>query len=690
MCFIITLSAFSVGAYAGNILELKDGSQLRLDRESGYILGIDGIVSTEELAGEFSVPVTVKAQDGNERTGNVASDDIVSASENDSLKAVIYGDVNRDGKVNAKDVSSMIRRSAGWNTDICTPACDVNADGAVNAKDISLILRKLAGWDIVLGDITYPAEEFEIDSTYKIVISENADDYEKESAELIAEALDAIYGTSLAKSRIISDTVNCENEIIVGSSTRQYSASERRKTEKFGYSYSIIRPGKIAICGNDSAATYEAAEKFLWDMFTYIDKCNYLGSKKIWNGSEYVTVKGSPVLTSGESYVFNVPEGERDLKLNGRDISEYTVVYAEGYEAAAKLFARDVERFSGDKLTVSDKSGGASTVYIGQNLSGGHDSSKYYIFTYGGENNRVYIDCYSAKQAVGAVRAFSLKFLEEYSADADVVISETYRSSTESNLLTEAAGDESQVADGVVYREIKYTDKHGMPVVAYALILDDGAGKLAMGTPGNEISISQNTASVQEEMESARGAGLNVIAGINADFFDLGGTNAPIGICVKDSTVMQSNINGRAWFAVLNDGTILTGAGKTSNSYEKDMRLAFGASHQLLSAGDIKDVGLGSEFATIRHPRTAMGYTEDGKVILLVIDGRQPELSNGASLIDTALILESLGCCGAVNLDGGGSSTMILSEDGTDTVKNSPSDGALRKIYNSVLVVLPE
>ena len=85
-----------------------------------------------------------------------------------------------------------------------------------------------------------------------------------------------------------------------------------------------------------------------------------------------------------------------------------------------------------------------------------------------------------------------------------------------------------------------------------------------------------------------------------------------------------------------------------------------------------------------------MGYTEDGKVILLVIDGRQPELSNGASLIDTALILESLGCCGAVNLDGGGSSTMIVSEDGTDTVKNSPSDGALRKIYNSVLVVLPE
>ena len=79
MCFIITLSAFSVGASAENILELKDGSQLRLDRESGYILGIDGTVSTEELAGEFSVPVTVKAQDGTERTGNGGFDDIVSA-----------------------------------------------------------------------------------------------------------------------------------------------------------------------------------------------------------------------------------------------------------------------------------------------------------------------------------------------------------------------------------------------------------------------------------------------------------------------------------------------------------------------------------------------------------------------------------------------------------------------------------
>ncbi|MGN1225634.1 MAG: phosphodiester glycosidase family protein, partial [Candidatus Cryptobacteroides sp.] len=54
------------------------------------------------------------------------------------------------------------------------------------------------------------------------------------------------------------------------------------------------------------------------------------------------------------------------------------------------------------------------------------------------------------------------------------------------------------------------------------------------------------------------------------------------------------------------------------------------------------------------------GYTADGKVILFVIDGRITE-SRGANLLELAKIMKGLGCVGAVNFDGGGSTGMVVS-----------------------------
>ena len=59
------------------------------------------------------------------------------------------------------------------------------------------------------------------------------------------------------------------------------------------------------------------------------------------------------------------------------------------------------------------------------------------------------------------------------------------------------------------------------------------------------------------------------------------------------------------------------------------------------------------------HPRTAAGYTKDGKLILLVVDGRQKE-SRGVSLQELATLMAELGCVEALNLDGGGSSTIVV------------------------------
>jgi hypothetical protein len=74
-----------------------------------------------------------------------------------------------------------------------------------------------------------------------------------------------------------------------------------------------------------------------------------------------------------------------------------------------------------------------------------------------------------------------------------------------------------------------------------------------------------------------------------------------------------------------------------------------------------------------RHPRTAMGYTDDGKLIILVIEGRHPGIAEGANLKEEAALLLSLHCYEALNLDGGGSSCMLI--NGKETIKPSDKEG---------------
>jgi len=82
-------------------------------------------------------------------------------------------------------------------------------------------------------------------------------------------------------------------------------------------------------------------------------------------------------------------------------------------------------------------------------------------------------------------------------------------------------------------------------------------------------------------------------------------------------------------------------------------------------------------FSTTRHPRTLVGLSEDMATLYLVtIDGRQPGYSTGASLADAAGILRHLGAAHALNVDGGGSTTMVLRDpDGASRLVNRPSGG---------------
>jgi hypothetical protein len=92
----------------------------------------------------------------------------------------------------------------------------------------------------------------------------------------------------------------------------------------------------------------------------------------------------------------------------------------------------------------------------------------------------------------------------------------------------------------------------------------------------------------------------------------------------------------------------------------------------------------GKNFANVRHPRTAVGIsTDSSKIFFVTVDGRQAD-SDGMTLYELADFMISLGCSQALNLDGGGSATMVV----RGKVVNKPSDeSGERPVANALLLI---
>jgi exopolysaccharide biosynthesis protein len=96
-----------------------------------------------------------------------------------------------------------------------------------------------------------------------------------------------------------------------------------------------------------------------------------------------------------------------------------------------------------------------------------------------------------------------------------------------------------------------------------------------------------------------------------------------------------------------------------------------------------------------RDPRTAVGTNANGRwLYLVVVDGRQPFYSEGSTFAELAALMTDLGAHVAMNLDGGGSSTMAVMLDGEPMILNSPIDnyipGRERPVANHLWVQLDE
>ena len=112
-----------------------------------------------------------------------------------------------------------------------------------------------------------------------------------------------------------------------------------------------------------------------------------------------------------------------------------------------------------------------------------------------------------------------------------------------------------------------------------------------------------------------------------------------------------------------------------------------GGGPQLIKAGRVaitdKEEKMGPTFRTGRHPRTAIARLESGKLLLVTVDGRQPGVSAGMSLNMLADVLLEFGAVEAINLDGGGSTTMVVG----DKLVNRPSDQTGERPVSDALLV---
>jgi hypothetical protein len=145
----------------------------------------------------------------------------------------------------------------------------------------------------------------------------------------------------------------------------------------------------------------------------------------------------------------------------------------------------------------------------------------------------------------------------------------------------------------------------------------------------------------------------------------------------RDRMVLSLSPQCAERFSKLAAGSVLKLSTATTPDV-RDAKTAIGGGPMLVHGGKAATFG-GSQ---PRHPRTALGWN-DKFFFLLVVDGRQSNLSVGMSLPELAAYLVKLGCTEAMNLDGGGSSTIWV----RGQVMNSPCYGSERAMANALVLV---
>ncbi|WP_342555118.1 phosphodiester glycosidase family protein [Paenibacillus sp. FSL R7-0652] len=194
-----------------------------------------------------------------------------------------------------------------------------------------------------------------------------------------------------------------------------------------------------------------------------------------------------------------------------------------------------------------------------------------------------------------------------------------------------------------------------------------------------QMAMSSEPGRSETTMQAVKRSG--AIAGINAGgFADSGGKRYPLSTTVMDGKYVngfQASFKD-LFFVGLNDAGKLVGGKFFDKSTLDRLRPQFGATFVpiLMKNGQKTIIPDKWKVSPKRAPRTVIGNYKDDQLLIIVVDGYNESGSSGATLEELQGRLLKLGVIDAYNLDGGGSSSLILN----NRVMNRPSDGSLRPV----------
>lgn len=215
----------------------------------------------------------------------------------------------------------------------------------------------------------------------------------------------------------------------------------------------------------------------------------------------------------------------------------------------------------------------------------------------------------------------------------------------------------------IEYKEVSGTGVTGVSFSGYLMIVNDPT-KIRIGVPGK---------TGRGEKVSSMVKRTGALAGVNGGGFAdpnwKGNGFKPIGVVINDGKLYYNGVGKKNTqiVGIDKEGKMVAGNFSVKELLEMGVKEAVTFQPRMIvnGKGKIRDHADGWGIA----PRTVMGQREDGTILFLIIDGRQPH-SIGADLYDCQQIMLENGAVIAANLDGG-SSTVLVEQNGH--IKNSPA-----------------
>ena len=191
-----------------------------------------------------------------------------------------------------------------------------------------------------------------------------------------------------------------------------------------------------------------------------------------------------------------------------------------------------------------------------------------------------------------------------------------------------------------------------------------------------DIGIAEKGALVSEVAP-----GLSAIAAINGSYFDMQQGNSTCFLKVNESVIDTTRTN--EWELRVN-GAVHIQKGKVNIvSWNPDIEKGYkGKKGTILASGPLMLKNgktcdwstCNPDFVMTKHPRSAVCIGKDNKVWFITVDGRSPEHAVGINIVELAHLIRILGGKDALNLDGGGSTTLWVNGAQDNGVVNYPSD----------------